>query len=440
MDFCLTINKIILMKTRLILSSSIFTFLMFSTMVNGQYDDVYYDPAKEKTSTGYSDKTEQEKYNSEVYEKSQLNQNEYDDEFIEEEDYDYYYSSRIRRFHRNYIVTDFYDPYYVNLGFYDPYLNDPFLWGNSIVFTYGGYYDPFRYRRWNRYNRFNPFWNSWDWCNGYAPYNPAFRYNYGFYDPWCWNGAWGGGYNNWGWGGYPYYGWDNGGWYSGHGNNNNNNGGWVNNPKNPKGTVFGSRRSGFTTTSRNGPVRLGGSPSVDKTKLERSERLNNINPSEAPNERATKRYYKVDDGSSTTIKPSPSEKQNEERKSRRDKFSPPTPHDKPNKSPSPEMDKERKQPRKFNWDDKPTDVKPRETAPKPNREVKPERQDRKMDQSSGSNWKPAESEGRSSRSMENSRPSRSFENSPRPSERSSSGSNSNYQNSGNSTGGRKSPR
>lgn len=138
-------------------------------MVNGQYDDVYYDPAKEKTSTGYSDKTEQERYNSEVYEKSQLNQNEYDDEFIEEEDYDYYYSSRIRRFHRNYIVTDFYDPYYVNLGFYDPYLNDPFLWGNSIVFTYGGYYDPFRYRRWNRYNRFNPFWNSWDWCNGYAP-------------------------------------------------------------------------------------------------------------------------------------------------------------------------------------------------------------------------------------------------------------------------------
>lgn len=104
------------------------------------------------------------------------------------------------------------------------------------------------------------------------------------------------------------------------------------------------------------------------------------------------------------------------------------------------MDKERKQPRKFNWDDKPTDVKPRETAPKPNREVKPERQDRKMDQSSGSNWKPAESEGRSSRSMENSRPSRSFENSPRPSERSSSGPNSNYQNSGNSTGGRKSPR
>lgn len=428
------------MKTRLFSSAIFLAFFMFSSFVNGQYDDVYYDPSKDKSTTEYNDKTEQENYNSGVYEKNEVNSESYDDELIEDEDYDYYYSSRIRRFHRNYIVTDFYDPYYMNMGFYDPYLNDPFLWGNSIVFSYGGYYDPYRFRRWNRYNRWSPFWNSWDWCNGYAPYNPAFRYNYGFYDPWCWNGNWGGGYNNWGWGGSPYYGWNNGGWYSGHGNNNQ--GGWVNTPNNPKGTVFGSRRSGFTTTSRNGPVRLGGSPSVDKTKLERSERLNNNNSNqpEAPSSRTSKRYYKVDDGSSTTIKPSPTEKQNEERKSNRDKFNPPSSQDRPDRSPTPNNEKVRKEPRKFNWDDKPSGVKPSESLPKQNKETKPERRDRKMDQSSGSSWKPTETETRSSRGFENSNSGRSFDNGSRPSERPSNGSNSNNQNSGNTSGGRKSPR
>ncbi|MBK6572707.1 MAG: hypothetical protein IPG21_09565 [Saprospiraceae bacterium] len=57
------------MKTRLFSAIAFLTFFMFASLVNGQYDDVYYDPSKDKSTNEFNDKTEQENYNSSVYEK-----------------------------------------------------------------------------------------------------------------------------------------------------------------------------------------------------------------------------------------------------------------------------------------------------------------------------------------------------------------------------------
>ena len=98
-------------------------------------------------------------------------------------DYDYFYSSRINRFHRSYATFNYYSPFFTESYWYNPM---PFSWGISI---YGGggfggrYYNyyPGSYFGFGFYDGYDPFiGGSYFW--GYDPffYNPW----YSFYNPW----------------------------------------------------------------------------------------------------------------------------------------------------------------------------------------------------------------------------------------------------------------
>jgi hypothetical protein len=122
-------------------------------------------------------------------------------------DYDYYYTSRLRRFYNPMPVANFgyFSPYFI-----DSYWYDPFSPGLNIYISFGNNWG------WNR-----P-WNNWGWnnpWNGWGGWN-----NWGWNNPWnTWgcNNPW----NNWGWnrpwnnwGAYNAGQWNNGwnnGWYGG---------------------------------------------------------------------------------------------------------------------------------------------------------------------------------------------------------------------------------
>ncbi len=120
--------------------------------------------------------------------------------------YDYEYSARINRFHRDNGNRSYYDDCYTNLYVYT---NNPLYWGTSIYYGYGWYpygyygwglswqlsfglgwgywgfgYDPFWGHPWYSWGMFDPFWpyyggywctQGWGWhhhypCNWYDPY------------------------------------------------------------------------------------------------------------------------------------------------------------------------------------------------------------------------------------------------------------------------------
>jgi len=98
------------------------------------------------------------------------------------DDYDYYYSSRINRFHRSYAAFDYYSPVFTETYWYN---YQPYSWGTSIygrsalgfgftvnfpVYYYGwgtdywydynyGWYDPYYGSSW--YWGYDPFYYSW---------------------------------------------------------------------------------------------------------------------------------------------------------------------------------------------------------------------------------------------------------------------------------------
>jgi len=124
-------------------------------------------------------------------------------------DCDYYYSSRINRFHRSYAVFDYYSPVFTDTYWYD---YRPWSWGISIYrggFGFNLGYSPYYYN--NYYNRwydpyyYDPyFYDSYYW--GYSPryysywYTPSicwgFRHlwadlTWGWFRPYYWNNYWG---------------------------------------------------------------------------------------------------------------------------------------------------------------------------------------------------------------------------------------------------------
>ncbi|MBK9271615.1 MAG: hypothetical protein IPM48_08445 [Saprospiraceae bacterium] len=245
------------MKTLIFKFNFFAFFTLLASAVLAQYDDVYYDPSRVESRTYTS--IERENYSSNPPANPAYSENtDFEDEYSEYDDQEYHYSSRIRRFHRGYYTRDFYDPFYTNIGFYDPWLNDPFLWGNSIVFSYGNFYSPWRFNRFNQWRWGGSYWGYWNWNNGFCPnyfggrwggwYDPWWygnRWGGGWYDPWCYNpgfNTWGyNGYGNWGGNGWRHWDWrDRNDRYH----------------ENPKGRYYGSRNYGSTTTSRSGPVRV----------------------------------------------------------------------------------------------------------------------------------------------------------------------------------------
>jgi len=124
------------------------------------------------------------------------------------DDYDYYYTSRINRFHRSYAVFDYYSPLYTDVYWYN---YRPFTWGLSIYggsgfgigfsYNYPVYYSGWRYGNWYGYNNgwYDPYFGSYWW--GYDPFY------YSWYSPVVINlsfGRWWG--NNYrGWHGHNYW-------------------------------------------------------------------------------------------------------------------------------------------------------------------------------------------------------------------------------------------
>ncbi len=124
------------------------------------------------------------------------------------DDYDYYYSSRINRFHRSYSAFDYYSPVFTESYWYNW---QPFSWGVSIygrsgfgfgyAINYPVYYGP-GYNDWYGYDYgwYDPYYgSSWYW--GYDPfyyswYSPVII-NINFRNRWA--------HNSWGWYGHNHY-------------------------------------------------------------------------------------------------------------------------------------------------------------------------------------------------------------------------------------------
>ncbi len=258
------------------------------TTASAQYDDVYFDPDRDAPYTyskGKRNARTVDNASSSAYDYT----NAYDDSAydfgrqsptFEDEDYDYYYTSRIRRFNRPYYGFGFFDPIYVDMAYYDPFFTP-----GATVLIYDNFhsFSAFNsWRRWNRWNRFNTF-ASWGW----APYTP-------FYSTWGWNRWAAPGWNSWSnwdpWFGPSFannfyvnnfYGVGGGyvsniycppTWGSGFGYNtvnviNNNN-------ANPNGTYYGPRNTSVTQTPRdNGRTRISAlempreaNPALDKSR------------------------------------------------------------------------------------------------------------------------------------------------------------------------------
>ncbi len=86
-----------------------------------------------------------------------------------EDDYDFYYTSRIRRFHRPYYSYGYYGNYYTNSYWYT---GNPYHCGTSIYYSYG--------------------WNSPYYYGGYNYYDPYYNYYSSYYTPYYYGGH----YNN----------------------------------------------------------------------------------------------------------------------------------------------------------------------------------------------------------------------------------------------------
>jgi hypothetical protein len=212
---------------------------MISQGIQAQFDDIYYDPNRDQSATekiNTNTNTKEETYNQPENEgRIASDSYAYDDESASWEEQDYYYASRIKRFHRPYYGFDYYNSCYVDNFYYDPFDFDPFFYNRDIYVSSIGYNDYYRWRRWNSWNRYS-YWNQWDVCFGYAPF--TFNYSYAY---WPYSNYY---YNN-NWSGYNSY------------HNGYNNGNWNNgNDNHPNGTHYGSRRFGLNNTSKRGPVRV----------------------------------------------------------------------------------------------------------------------------------------------------------------------------------------
>lgn len=327
-------------------------FLAFvSQGIQAQFDDIYYDPSQfEKPEIREKD-IDKKYYRVEDIEDNTYEADEnsyayhYDDDYSEWEEQDYYYSSRIKRFHRPYAYFDYYGGCYVNNYFYDPYDFDPFFYDRDIYVSAYGYHDYYHWRRFQlRPWYYNSYWNHWDWYWGWSSFPFTFTYNY--WPNHCYSGYY---YNNW-----PYYNNHH------HYNYNYGNDNWNRHDKNEKGNYYGSRRFGLTNTSKRGPVRItNSSPKV----FVETEGIPNKT---LPERTAPKRIERSADGD--IYKPAP-ERIPEREIKRRETV--------PERIPSkPESDKipPRYTPRDHQ-ESKPT---PQESRPEPRKDLKPERVDKSM--------------------------------------------------------------
>ena len=122
------------------------------------YDDYATDDTEYEDNEVVSDTTED----------GTIVNNYYGDYYEDGSQYDFYYSSRIRRFHRPYYNYGYYGNYYTNSYWYS---GNPYHFGTSIYYGWGspyydswGYYDPFYY---SYYSYYTPYYQ----CSNTINYN-----------------------------------------------------------------------------------------------------------------------------------------------------------------------------------------------------------------------------------------------------------------------------
>ena len=313
---------------------------LISQGIQAQFDDIYYDPDRNEPAKEIKKDRQEDTYSRDEYNDVPVDEHEYsyDDDYTDWENSDYYYASRIKRFHRPFVGFDYYHGCYIDNYFYDPFDFNPFYYDRDIYVSSYGYRDYYQWRSW----QFRPwhsysYWNQWD---SYWGWSSPFSYRYNYWGNNCYNGY----YNNNYWSN-NYYGGGNNHW-----NNNDNN----NNNNHPNGSYFGSRRFGLTNSSNRGPVRVvSPSPRVFTEAPGTS-----VTPT--PDRNNPRRVIRSADGDD--YRPSPS------KPSRIDE----TPGTRSNPS-----DRDKNSPRYTPKEFPGQNNTPGETRPEPRKEYKPERNDRR---------------------------------------------------------------
>ena len=211
------------------ITALIVTLLVLGTFtVQAQWDDVYYDPDKDVI----VERTNRYSSNDNDYRNSQS----FNDESGYYNDYDFFYTSRIRRFHRPMYGFGFFDPVYIDAGYYDPFMRsgmtaliyDDFY--SRRMMSRSGFGFGFGYSPWRSYSSFgyDPF---------YSPFGYGNRFSVGFgSSPFGYYSAFNGLYCPPSWGNSNSY------------NNINN----YYSDTNSRGTTYAPRRSGRFDYSKSG--------------------------------------------------------------------------------------------------------------------------------------------------------------------------------------------
>ncbi|MDX1666035.1 MAG: hypothetical protein R3350_02350 [Saprospiraceae bacterium] len=158
----------------------------WSGFAYGQYDDLYYNPEKDAGKYQYDEPYASDEYYEDEY---------YDDEYgYDDESYNYYYTSRIKRFHRPYYGFDYYDPVYTDIAYYDPSML--WMYPGATVLIYDNFFSYGDYMRWRRFQRYNRFRSGFfpgggiNFSLGFGVGSPFFGNSpFGFYNPW-WGNRW----------------------------------------------------------------------------------------------------------------------------------------------------------------------------------------------------------------------------------------------------------
>jgi len=283
------------------MKSSILSFVIIllcswsNNLLQAQFDDLYFDRSKDmaivESRGGQMEREKQAARNVTAEEPAD-----------ESENFDEYsYSSRISRFH-NPVVN----PYYFNS--FDNWWNLPgsgFMPG-SFMTVGSGFNNGFGFSPWNR-----P-WNNWG-CNSWSPWNSPWSNNWMGFSGYgnniflmqnFYGNGWNGGWNHWNHGGWNS--WNNGGW---------NGGGW-NGGFEPVNKIYGSRKTGSTSSSVKGrdasprrPVISGGN-GEDKQVQQTETRDSRESQSERRTDRNTSNQRRIFQGNDDTSAPAETKNKN----------------------------------------------------------------------------------------------------------------------------------
>ncbi len=148
----------------------------------GNYQEPYEQDYQQEEYAYYDEPVETETYYDDEG-NTYVTQNFYMDSY-----YDYSYSSRIRRFHRDWASFGYYDPYFTNMYWYN---YNPHYYGTSIYMGYNSLFFPSFYYSWG--------YRPWGWTH--------YGYGWGYGNPWgnYWGGhtyGYMGGYHDGYWSGY----------------------------------------------------------------------------------------------------------------------------------------------------------------------------------------------------------------------------------------------